>query len=202
MKRLILLARCNWRPFCFRGSAQAADKKTLVFVVNGASDFWKAAEAGVKKAQGELPNYKLDFKYPEQCVRGDPDAPDGRPRRGRRLGHHGQRGRSQDDDRRARPYRQTGGVVHHRQRRAQEQPHRLYRFEQRRCRQAGGRDRAEGACRTAANAWASSVCPAPTTRASASRASRTRSRAPRSSSSTFAPTTSTRPAPSAMSRTR
>ena len=37
-----------------------------MFVVNGASDFWKAAEAGVKKAQGELPNYKLDFKYPEQ----------------------------------------------------------------------------------------------------------------------------------------
>jgi ribose transport system substrate-binding protein len=48
------------------GSAQAADKKTLVFVVNGASDFWKAAEAGVKKAQGELPNYTLVFKYPEQ----------------------------------------------------------------------------------------------------------------------------------------
>ncbi len=40
-------------------SAQAADKKPLYFVVNGASDFWKAAEAGVKKAQGELPNYTL-----------------------------------------------------------------------------------------------------------------------------------------------
>src|SRR6202453_2727645 len=50
----------------FAGGAQAADKKTLVFVVNGASDFWKAAEAGVKKAQGELPNYTLEFKYPEQ----------------------------------------------------------------------------------------------------------------------------------------
>jgi ribose transport system substrate-binding protein len=45
---------------------QAADKKTLAFVVNGASDFWKAAEAGVRKAQGELPNYNLVFKYPEQ----------------------------------------------------------------------------------------------------------------------------------------
>ena len=33
-------------------TAHAADKKTLAFVVNGASDFWKAAEAGVKKAQG------------------------------------------------------------------------------------------------------------------------------------------------------
>jgi hypothetical protein len=48
--------------------AQAADKKTLVFVVNGASDFWKEAEAGVKKAQTELPNYTLQFKYPEQAA--------------------------------------------------------------------------------------------------------------------------------------
>jgi ribose transport system substrate-binding protein len=47
------------------GSADAADKKALAFVVNGASDFWKIAEAGVKKAQGELPNYDLQFKYPE-----------------------------------------------------------------------------------------------------------------------------------------
>src|SRR5689334_18113965 len=47
-------------------TAQAADKKQLFFVVNGASDFWKAAEAGVRKAQGELPNYSLSLKYPEQ----------------------------------------------------------------------------------------------------------------------------------------
>ncbi|KRB25778.1 MULTISPECIES: sugar-binding protein [Mesorhizobium] len=46
--------------------ARADDKPTLAFVVNGASDFWKAAEAGVKKAQGELPDYKLELKYPEQ----------------------------------------------------------------------------------------------------------------------------------------
>ena len=32
----------------------AADKKKLAFVVNAASDFWKLAEAGVKKAQREL----------------------------------------------------------------------------------------------------------------------------------------------------
>jgi len=48
--------------------AIAEDKKTLVFVVNGASDFWKLAEAGVKKAQAELPNYDLQFKYPEQAA--------------------------------------------------------------------------------------------------------------------------------------
>ena len=45
---------------------RADDKPTLAFVVNGASDFWKAAEAGVKKAQGELPDYNLELKYPEQ----------------------------------------------------------------------------------------------------------------------------------------
>ena len=34
------------------GSAQAAEKKTLAFVVNGASDFWKAAEAGAEEGPG------------------------------------------------------------------------------------------------------------------------------------------------------
>jgi ribose transport system substrate-binding protein len=46
--------------------ALAQEKKQLAFVVNAASDFWKLAEAGVKKAQGELPNYELQFKYPAQ----------------------------------------------------------------------------------------------------------------------------------------
>lgn len=50
----------------FTATARAQDKPTLAFVVNGASDFWKAAEAGVKKAQAELPNYNLELKYPEQ----------------------------------------------------------------------------------------------------------------------------------------
>jgi ribose transport system substrate-binding protein len=53
---------------CAAGVASAQSKKTLVFVVNGASDFWKIAEAGVKKAQGELPKYNLQFKYPEQAA--------------------------------------------------------------------------------------------------------------------------------------
>jgi len=47
-------------------SSLAQDKKTLAFVVNAASDFWKLSEAGVKKAQKELPNYKLQFRYPAQ----------------------------------------------------------------------------------------------------------------------------------------
>ncbi|HQT47002.1 MAG TPA: sugar-binding protein, partial [Acidocella sp.] len=45
-----------------------ADKPTLVFVTNGASDFWKAAAAGVAKAQTELPGYKLELKYPDSAT--------------------------------------------------------------------------------------------------------------------------------------
>lgn len=48
------------------GSAVAQEKKQLAFVVNASSDFWKLAEAGVKKAQAELPNYELQFRYPAQ----------------------------------------------------------------------------------------------------------------------------------------
>src|ERR1700761_7168789 len=47
-------------------TAHAADKKHLYFVPNGAVDFWKLAEAGMKKAQAELPNYTIQIKYPEQ----------------------------------------------------------------------------------------------------------------------------------------
>ena len=47
-------------------SAHAQEKKQMAFVVNAASDFWKLAEAGVKKAQGELPNYEVSLKYPAQ----------------------------------------------------------------------------------------------------------------------------------------
>jgi len=47
-------------------SAQAQDKQQLAFVVNAASDFWKLAEAGVNKAQTELPNYEVQFRYPAQ----------------------------------------------------------------------------------------------------------------------------------------
>ena len=47
-------------------TAEAQEKQQLAFIVNAASDFWKLAEAGVKKAQGELPNYELQFRYPAQ----------------------------------------------------------------------------------------------------------------------------------------
>jgi ribose transport system substrate-binding protein len=67
MNKLLLAGAAAVFAFAGVHASSAADKKTLAFVVNGASDFWKAAEAGVKKAQGELPNYNLVFKYPEQA---------------------------------------------------------------------------------------------------------------------------------------
>lgn len=66
MKKFLLAATATLALTALAGTTDAQGKKTLAFVVNGASDFWKAAEAGVKKAQGELPNYTLTFKYPEQ----------------------------------------------------------------------------------------------------------------------------------------
>ena len=68
MNKLLLAATTAVFALAASNATFAADKKTLAFVVNGASDFWKAAEAGVKKAQGELPNYNLVFKYPEQAA--------------------------------------------------------------------------------------------------------------------------------------
>src|SRR3954467_11576047 len=68
MKRIFMAGVAAIILAAAAGAAQAADKKTLAFVVNGASDFWKAAEAGVRKAQTELPNYTLTFKYPEQSA--------------------------------------------------------------------------------------------------------------------------------------
>ena len=66
MKRLFLTSVAAALALVLASGGQAADKKTLAFVVNVPSDFWKAAEAGVKKAQAELPNYDLELKYPEQ----------------------------------------------------------------------------------------------------------------------------------------
>lgn len=66
MKRLFMVGAALAVAMSVSMSADAQDKKTLAFVVNGASDFWKIAEAGVKKAQEELPNYTLELKYPEQ----------------------------------------------------------------------------------------------------------------------------------------
>jgi len=66
MRTVIGLAAALAASLALSSGALAQDKPKLAFVVNAASDFWKLAEAGVKKAQGELPNYELEFKYPAQ----------------------------------------------------------------------------------------------------------------------------------------
>jgi ribose transport system substrate-binding protein len=68
MKRILLAGAAVALALAVAAGAGAQEKKQLAFVVNGASDFWKLAEAGVKKAQTELPNYELQFKYPEQAA--------------------------------------------------------------------------------------------------------------------------------------
>jgi ribose transport system substrate-binding protein len=66
MKVLASAAALAVAALSLTGAAIAQDKPQLAFVANGASDFWKAAEAGMAKAQGELPDYTLVFKYPDQ----------------------------------------------------------------------------------------------------------------------------------------
>jgi ribose transport system substrate-binding protein len=48
-------------------SAIAQDKPEIAFVVNGPSDFWKIMEAAVAKAQTEMPDVTLSFRYPERA---------------------------------------------------------------------------------------------------------------------------------------
>lgn len=66
MNRLILAGVSAAFAVSAAGTALAQDKPQMAFVVNAASDFWKLAEAGVAKAQGELPDYELLFRYPSQ----------------------------------------------------------------------------------------------------------------------------------------
>ena len=66
MKSLVSIAVLVTAGVMLVGGAVAQEKKQLAFVVNASSDFWKLAEAGVKKAQEELPNYELQFRYPAQ----------------------------------------------------------------------------------------------------------------------------------------
>ena len=68
MKYAVTFAALAAAGLMLGSSALAQDKPQIAFVVNGASDFWKLAEAGVAKAQAELPNYELSLKYPEQAA--------------------------------------------------------------------------------------------------------------------------------------
>ena len=52
MKKILIATAATVALVGFAGAPQSADKKTLAFVVNGASDFWKLAEAGVEEGAG------------------------------------------------------------------------------------------------------------------------------------------------------
>ncbi len=63
MKRIAMTAIAA--SLALAGAAAHAQEKTqLVFVVNAASDFWKLAEAGIKKANAEMPDYDMQLRYP------------------------------------------------------------------------------------------------------------------------------------------
>lgn len=67
MKRMMIAGLSVAAMALAASAAVAQDKKTIAFVVNGPSDFWKIMEAAVAKAQTELPDFELQFVYPERA---------------------------------------------------------------------------------------------------------------------------------------
>ena len=67
MKRMMITGLAAALTLAASTTVFAQDKKTIAFVVNGPSDFWKIMEAAVAKAQTELPDFDLQFKYPERA---------------------------------------------------------------------------------------------------------------------------------------
>ena len=65
--RYVALLAASAATLVLSGAAFAQDKPEIAFVVNGPSDFWKIMEAAVAKAQTELPDVTLSFKYPERA---------------------------------------------------------------------------------------------------------------------------------------
>lgn len=61
--RKLLLAVAATAAISLPAGAETVDKTTLAFVTNSGTNFWRPAEAGIRKAQSELPNYRLVFKY-------------------------------------------------------------------------------------------------------------------------------------------
>jgi ribose transport system substrate-binding protein len=66
MKRFVIAGAAAALALSVSAGAMAQDK-TIAFVVNGPSDFWKIMEAAVAKAQTELPGFELQFIYPERA---------------------------------------------------------------------------------------------------------------------------------------
>ena len=67
MKRFLIAGFSAALALTVASASSAADKKIIAFVVNGPSDFWKIMEAAVAHAQKDLPDFDLQFKYPERA---------------------------------------------------------------------------------------------------------------------------------------
>ena len=67
MKRMMIAGVSAAALMLAASAGMAQEKKTIAFVVNGPSDFWKIMEAAVAKAQTELPDFELQFVYPERA---------------------------------------------------------------------------------------------------------------------------------------
>jgi ribose transport system substrate-binding protein len=67
MKRMMITVMSLALALAVSAAASAQDKKTIAFVVNGPSDFWKIMEAAVAKAQTQMPDFELQFVYPERA---------------------------------------------------------------------------------------------------------------------------------------
>src|SRR3954447_17748134 len=67
MKKRLMLGVAAAFALAATGFATAQDKPMIAFVVNGPSDFWKIMEAAVAHAQKDLPDFDLQFKYPERA---------------------------------------------------------------------------------------------------------------------------------------
>jgi ribose transport system substrate-binding protein len=67
MKRFAVAGLSAAMALAISASAGHAQDKTIAFVVNGPSDFWKIMEAAVAKAQTELSGFELQFIYPERA---------------------------------------------------------------------------------------------------------------------------------------
>ena len=66
MNRIVMAAVAASLAMGVGVAAEAQEKTKLSFVVNAASDFWKLAEAGIKKANAEMPDYDMELRYPAQ----------------------------------------------------------------------------------------------------------------------------------------
>lgn len=67
MKRIVIAGAATALALALSAGAMAQEKKSIAFVVNGPSDFWKIMEAAVGKAQASLPEFDLQFVYPERA---------------------------------------------------------------------------------------------------------------------------------------